>query len=82
MGRKHGIFSVKSEEVNISTKKKAIKRDGITIPQALETIYQQMRIAGNRIRTIESYDYIFNQFVRFNKLEYVEDITAESIYEY
>lgn len=82
MGRKHGIFSIQSEEVNISTKKKAVKRKGITIPQALETIYQQMRIAGNRIRTIESYDYIFNQFIQFNKLEYVEDITADSIYEY
>ncbi|WP_427137346.1 phage integrase N-terminal SAM-like domain-containing protein [Psychrobacillus psychrodurans] len=82
MGRKHGIFSIQSEEANISTKKKAVKRNGITIPQALETIYQQMRIAGNRIRTIESYDYIINQFVQFNKLEYVEDITADSIYEY
>ncbi|MEK5147985.1 site-specific integrase [Psychrobacillus sp. FSL K6-4615] len=82
MGRKHGIFSIQSEEVNISTKKKVVKRSGITIPQALETIYQQMRIAGNRIRTIESYDYIFNQFLKFNKLEYVEDITADSIYEY
>lgn len=78
MGRKHGIFSIQSEDVNISTKKKAV----ITIPFALETIYQQMRIAGNRIRTIESYDYIFIQFVQFNKLEYVEDITADSIYEY
>lgn len=82
MGRKHGIFSIQAEEVNITTKKKAVKRSGITIPHALETIYQQMRIAGNRIRTIESYDYIFNQFVQLNKLEYVEDITADSIYEY
>lgn len=41
-----------------------------------------MRIGGNRIRTIESYDYIFNQFVQFNKLKYVEDIIAYSIYEY
>lgn len=82
MGRKHGIFSIQSEEVSIFTKKNAVKRKGITIPQALETIYQQMRIAGNRIRTIESYDYIFKQFVQFNKLEYVEDITADSIYEY
>ena len=82
MGRKHGIFSIQSEEVNFSTKKKAVKRNGVTIPQALETIYQQMRIAGNRIRTIESYDYIFKQFVEFNKLEYVEDINADSIYEY
>lgn len=82
MGRKHGIFSIPSEEVNITMKKQAVKRKGITIPQALETIYQQMRIAGNRTRTIESYDYIFNQFVQYNKLEYVEDITTDSIYEY
>lgn len=82
MGRKHGIFSIQSEEVNISSKKKEVKRSGITIPHALETIYQQMQIAGNRIRTIESYDYIFNQFVQFNQLEYVEDITVDSIYEY
>ena len=47
MGRKHGIFSIQAEEVNITTKKKAVKRSGITIPHALETIYQQMRIAGN-----------------------------------
>lgn len=58
MGKKHGIFSVQSEEVNISTKKKIVKRSGMTIPYALETIYQQLRIAGNRIRTIESYDYL------------------------
>ncbi|SDO02461.1 hypothetical protein SAMN05518871_109135 [Psychrobacillus sp. OK028] len=59
MGRKHSIFSIQSEEVNTSTKKKAVIRSGITIPHALEAIYQQMRIARNRIRTIESYDYIF-----------------------
>lgn len=82
MGRKHGIFSIQTEEVNISTKKKAVERNGITITQALETIYQQRRIAGNRSRTIESYNYIFNQFEQFNKLKYVEDITADSIYEY
>jgi hypothetical protein len=60
MGRKHGIFSIQTENVNITTKKKAVNRSGLTIPYALETTYQQMRIAGNRIRTIESYDYIFN----------------------
>lgn len=78
MVRKHGIFSIQSDEVNISTKKKVVKSSCITIPHALETIYQQMRITGNRIRTIESYDYIFNQFVQFNRLEYVDDITADS----
>ena len=82
MGRKHGIFSIQSKEVKTSSKKKVEKRNGITIPQALETIYQQMRIAGNRERTIDSYNYIFNQFVQFNNLIYVEDINADSIYSY
>ncbi|WP_245827671.1 phage integrase N-terminal SAM-like domain-containing protein [Paenisporosarcina indica] len=75
--QKTRFFYDQSEEVNME-----VKRSGTTIPQALGTIYQQMRFAGNRIRTIESYDYIFNQFVQFNKLEYVEDITTDSIYEY
>lgn len=48
MGGKHGIFSIQSEEVNVSTKKKAIKRSDITIPQALETIYQQIRLSFYR----------------------------------
>lgn len=53
-----------------------------TIAAALETVFKQMQIAGNRQRTIESYAYIFNQFVAVNRLEYVEDISAESIYHY
>lgn len=82
MGRKHGIFSIQTEEVNISAKTNEVKRSGTPMPRALEIIYQQMRIARNRIRTIESYDYIINQFIQFNKLEYVEDITTDSIYRY
>ncbi|WP_239456750.1 phage integrase N-terminal SAM-like domain-containing protein [Exiguobacterium sp. N4-1P] len=81
-GRKHGVFSIQLEEVNISTKKKSFEKSGTPIPQALEIVYQQMRIAGNRIRTIESYDYIINQFLKFNKLEFVEGITVESMYSY
>jgi len=52
------------------------------LTNALETVFQQMRIARNRQRTIESYEYIFLRLVSINKLEYVEDITAESIYHY
>jgi len=81
MGRKHGVFSIQ-EEINISTKKGRDERNAIAIPGALEIIYQQMRIAGNRIRTIESYDYIISQFIQFNNLEFVEEITADSIYNY
>ncbi|MDF2065092.1 phage integrase N-terminal SAM-like domain-containing protein [Bacillus sp. Cr_A10] len=82
MGRKRGIFAVQVDELEVSKKPVTTKKDTITIPKALTTIYQQMRIAGNRERTIDSYNYIFNQFVVFNKLEYVEDINADSIYNY
>jgi integrase len=82
MGRKRGIFSVETNTIEISKQSENVKRDGITITKALVTIFQQMRIAGNRERTIDSYNYIFNQFVQFNKLEYVEDINADSVYNY
>lgn len=57
-GRKRGIFAVQVDEVEVSKKPVITKKDTITIPKALTTIYQQMRIAGNRERTIDSYNYI------------------------
>lgn len=80
--RKNGIFSVSGDAVVLPSKEKVPTRNTLTIASALETVFQQMRIAGNRQRTIESYEYIFLQFASINKLEYVEDITAESIYNY
>lgn len=41
-----------------------------------------MKISGNRPRTIESYKYIFNQFIDMTLLKYVEEITVDSIYHY
>ena len=38
--------------------------------------------AGNRIRTIESYDYIFSQFVESTSTDFVEDLTVDNIYNY
>ncbi len=65
MGRKNGIFlKVNRRELQI-LQKKAVRRNGITIPKALETVFQQMRIVANRESTIDSYNYIFNQFVQF-----------------
>lgn len=39
-----------------------------------------MRITGNRARTIESYEYIFKQFVEVCRIEYVEDINLDKRY--
>lgn len=80
--RKHGVFAVSGDAVVLPSKSNKLKRDSLTISSALETVFQQMRISGNRQRTIESYQYIFEQFVTVNKLQYVEDITVESLYHY
>ncbi|EKU42067.1 site-specific tyrosine recombinase XerD [Lysinibacillus fusiformis ZB2] len=82
--RKHGIFAVSNEAVEMiqveEVQQQKVK--GKPIVEALETIFNQMRVAGNRPRTIESYTYIFNQFVEVNNIEYVEEINIDSIYNY
>lgn len=37
-----------------------------------------MNVAGNRPRTIDSYDYIFRGFYEANKIFYVEEITIDT----
>ncbi len=79
--RKHGIFAVNSEVVLLSSSE-GEEREGTHISIALETIFKQMRIAGNRPRTIESYEYIFKQFVEVCGIEVVEDIDLDNLYHY
>lgn len=81
-GRKLGMFAANMEVVRRTTKKSEKDREGLLIVDAEEIIFQQMRVAGNRQRTIESYHYIFKQFVEYNKLEFVGDITIDTIYDY
>ena len=82
--RKHGIFSVSSEALEVIKVEEVQqqKDKGKPIAEALETVFAQMKVVGNRPRTIESYNYIFKQFVEMNNLEYVEEITIDSIYNY
>jgi hypothetical protein len=54
--RKYGVFAVNSDVHKT-------KRDSLNIISELDTVLQQMRIAGNCQRTIERYQYIFEQFV-------------------
>ena len=80
--RKHGVFSVSSEVAVASSKVSERRRDCLNLEIALDTVFQQMNVSGNRQRTIESYKYIFEQFISVNQLQYVEDITVDSIYHY
>ena len=70
-----------------TTKRRGSIRDipatkGKTIDSALEAIVQQMRISGHRERTIDDYTRYTRQFQSVTKIEYVEDITTESIYQW
>lgn len=80
--RKNGVFAVNSEAAVVSSKISDRKRDCLNLEIALDTVFQQMHVSGNRQRTIESYKYIFKQFISVNQLQYVEDITIDSIYHY
>lgn len=79
--RKHGIFAVNSEVVLLSNSK-GEEREGTHISIALDTVFKQMRIAGNRPRTIESYEYIFKQFVEVCGIVVVEEIDLDKLYHY
>lgn len=81
-GRKHGIFAVSGDMVVMPTKKRDERKDALTLEAALKTVFQQMQIAGNRPRTIDSYSYIFEQFASVCCIEYVEDINLDKLYHY
>lgn len=80
--RKHGIFAVSGDVVAISNSNEEAREDCMPIRVALDTIFNQMRIGGNRPRTIESYEYIIKQFVDVCQIDYVEDIYLDKLYHY
>lgn len=56
--------------------------DRMTIKQALTTITRQMEISGNRPRTISDYTIHANHFAETTGLTYLDELKAESIYEW
>lgn len=80
--RRHGVFAVNQRFNDIALDSSEDRRDSLTIKKALNIIFRQMEITGSRPRTIESYSYIFNDFVEHTGLIYVEEINADSIYDY
>ena len=79
--RKHGAFAV-DEKFDIEIKPVEDRRDSLTVQQALKTVFRQMQISGNRPRTIESYAFAWNEFIKITGVKYVEDIDADMIYDY
>lgn len=79
--RKHGAFTV-NDTFDIEIKKVEDRRDSLTVAHALKTVFRQMQISGNRPRTIESYEFAWNEFIKVTGVKYVEDIDADMIYDY
>ena len=79
--RKHGIYAVGNplSEVNRTGED---KKSWTPIEYGLEVIFRQMQVAGNRPRTIQSYQYIFNQFIQYNGTVFIEELNSDSIYGY
>lgn len=81
--KRKGIFDVQIDNPfipKVTTKPKIEKRDGIKIETALNTVIRQLKAGGCRERTIYDYELIVNYFIRDTGIEYLEDITSDSIF--
>lgn len=84
--RKNSIFAVEGVKGNTPrsqySEKELKQRQWTPVEYCIKTVFKQMELAGNRPRTIHSYDYIFRQFCEANNIVFVEEITAETVYNY
>lgn len=82
MSKKKGIFDVQIDRKYTPKIKQVVKRDGIKVDSALNTIIRQLEVSGARERTIYDYQTIVGYFIRDTGIEYLEDITDILIYEW
>lgn len=85
MTKRTGVFDVKvdlsSLVMNGGVERKA-SRNSLSIVKALETVIRQMRVSGFRQRTIGDYVRHMSHLQKVTGVEYVEDITADTLYEW
>lgn len=83
--KRSGVFDVKLEVpsffMNEEVKQKE-SRNSLSIDKALETVLRQMRVSGFRQRTISDYERHMSHLQKITSVEYVEDITADTLYEW
>ena len=80
--RKHGVYAVMEGKATVAASGTNSNKNWTPISYGTEVVFRQMQIAGNRPRTIQSYDYIFKQFVKFNELVFIEEINSDCIFNY
>ncbi|MET1031959.1 tyrosine-type recombinase/integrase [Domibacillus tundrae] len=93
MTKKKGIFDVKvdvrklfDEEpqrgLGIDSKQQKVQQGSKSIKDALATISSQMKVSGNRSRTISDYILHVEHFQSITETKYIADITVETVYEW
>lgn len=78
MTKKKGIFDVSIKKDIFKPAESITKK--MSAEKALSVIKRQMELNGYRERTLKDYDTIFNYFLKATGIEYLEDITTNSIY--
>jgi hypothetical protein len=73
-----GIFDVSIKTDLLQPEKSAPK--GMSVEKALSTIIQQMKLSGHRERTLNDYNLIFNKLTEITGVQYLEEITVDTIY--
>lgn len=85
MVRKKLSLSVKTDLSEIFSEKKPRKKvviDGLPIEKALAIVLRQMKAVGLRERTMSDYELHVNHYCKITNVNYIEEITAESIFEW
>lgn len=83
MAKTTGIYSV---EADIQLLKQGIVTnaqptyDGKSFDKSMDVIFKQMKVSGYRDRTITDYSYYMEKLRKFADIQYLEDITADTIY--
>lgn len=80
MSKRSGIFDVSIKTDLLQPEKSTPK--GMSVEKSLFTIIQQMKLNGYRERTLNVYELIFNKFAEITRVQYLEEITVSSIYEW
>lgn len=85
LSKRSGVFDVKFDVSSLVMKEEIeqkVSRNSLSIDSALETVTRQMRVSGLRPRTLSDYERHMKHLQKVTGIEFVEDITANTLYEW
>lgn len=80
MGLLNGLTITSSNTPKEKIKQFKVLDESMLISDALKTITRQMKVSGNRSRTISDYVLHVEHFQSITNVNHVDDITADTVY--